>query len=81
MMEEEGEAASCQGVNEYFMSGDVYHISHLNTGKGNLPNMFHLVLVVPLREPGHYRPSRLSDTTLNDIVVSLMCMVGAIAKF
>ena len=63
MTEEEGEAASHQGVSEYFMSGDVYCISHLKPGKGNLPNGFHLLLVVPLRGSGHYGPSRVSDTT------------------
>ena len=52
MMEEEGEVASCQGVSEYFMYGDVYHISCLKAGKGNLPNVFHFFLVVPLRGPG-----------------------------
>ena len=64
MTEEEGEVASFQRVSEYFMSGDVYHISHLKAGKGNLPNVFHLLLVVPLRGPGHYRPSRVGDATV-----------------
>ena len=31
--EEEGEAASCQGVSEYCMYGDIYHISHLKRKK------------------------------------------------
>ena len=44
MIEEEGEVASCQGVSENFMSGDVYHISCLKAGKGKLPNVFHCYL-------------------------------------